>query len=451
MVRPLACPLQELCDLLIGGPLGLATSRMAAGLFNIHSAVAAKSCPSARHIWLRLQTLRGRPLARADIRGATHNHASRLINGDHIKRNPQPTAVHSLSSPYTRSALSGHIKSFCFNLVDLMISTSVLQRLVPSFSPLSRLFETVNAQFGQAQSLQASAAWVQDQLSNLRKLANHSSNDFPSFEIVLSRVSPWLRCVCVSVWQSICVEFSWSWAFHQMWTVNRGCSFHKLFKWVRSWLFDCEVEDQRLGYWVLPESSWHGTTLSSCEAQLSRRYWRQHLVLSFLQLSRTANLVLPGLGVIVTEKCDFLRWERRRTQLVRTNFTVFEAAREGRLLFIRLRHLDHLLNGFHAARVCLPKATSVFAAPLGASGSVHSGNMHRVVHLHGRGRVQWHALQRTGWGHNLSICSPPVEHVDDFECPRHIRCGPTKLVDVLVSAAGAPEGQVALGESGFLQ
>ena len=73
---------------------------------------------------------------------------------------------------------------------------------------------------------------------------------------------------------------------------------------------------------------------------------------------------------------------------MRTNFTVFGAAREGRLLFIRLRNLDHLLDGFHAARVCLSKATSVFAATLGASGSVHSGNMHRVVHIQGRGHLQ---------------------------------------------------------------
>ena len=70
--------------------------------------------------------------------------------------NPQQYTL--CPSPYTRPALSRQIKSFCFNFVDLKISTSVLLRLVPSFSPLSRLLETVNAQFGHTQSLQASAA-----------------------------------------------------------------------------------------------------------------------------------------------------------------------------------------------------------------------------------------------------------------------------------------------------
>ena len=58
--------------------------------------------------------------------------------------------------------------------------------------------------------------------------------------------------------------------------------------------------------------------------------------------------------------------------------------REALLRFLLLLNLDHLLGGLRVARLCLPKACSVLAAPLEASGSVRSGRLDRVVQLRGR-------------------------------------------------------------------
>ena len=115
--------------------------------------------------------------------------------------------------------------------------------------------------------------------------------------------------------------------------------------------------------------------------------------------------------------------------------------REAPLRFLLLRNLDHLLGGLHVARLCLPKACSVLAALLEVA---QFAVVDWIVLFNYVGDVSCDDV-------TCRYAGPPTEHVDDFECSRHIPVGPSNLVDVLVPVAGGPESQVALGENGFLQ